>query len=89
MKLFKEKPIDPEVKEAYNKAYREERLVIAKIKGKADAQRKALAKPFYQKLIGGLEGLAKNVSVAIPENDGFGLFSEPKKKRKTKCKRKR
>lgn len=89
MNLFKRKPIDPEVDEAYKKAYREERLVQAKVKGKADAVRKAAQKPFYQKLVGGMEGLAKNVSVAIPESDGFGMFSEPKKKRKTKRKRKR
>lgn len=85
MNPFKHKPVDPEVKEAYNRAYREERLNQATIKGKADAQRKAAQKPFYQKLGGAFEGIAKEFSGGMGE-DPFGLF--PKKARKTKRKRK-
>jgi len=62
MNPFKRKPKDPEIQAAYEKAYKEERITQATIKGKADAQAKANQKPFYQKLGGAATGLMKGIT---------------------------
>lgn len=47
--LWKRRQPDPEVQAAYDKAYKEESILAAAERGKADAH-KLPAKPFYQKL---------------------------------------
>jgi hypothetical protein len=49
MKFFKKEPLDPDVEAAYDKAYKEERLLVAAQRGK-EAAHKPAKKPFYRKL---------------------------------------
>lgn len=49
VKWGKREPEDPDVKAAYEKAYKEEKILAAIERGKADAH-KPRSKPFYQKL---------------------------------------
>jgi hypothetical protein len=89
MGLFHRKPVDPEVKAAYEQAYRKRRVELATERGKAKAEEK----PFYQKLGGAAQGMFKNMG-GKPKGDPFGFFlgrkAAPKRKRKrSKRRRKR
>lgn len=98
MGLFKRKPQDPEIervyKDTYQKTYREERLKRVEERAKKAAKAKANAKPFYQKLMGLGDAVAKDLSgsgkkkgrsgVSMLEEMAFG--TEPKRKRKRRKK---
>lgn len=95
MKWFKHKPVDPEVKEAYDQAYKEERIKQATERGRQAAQRK----PFYQQLGGAMTGLGKGLMTEFKPRKGgkgagdplaFFMGSEkPKRRARRKRRRKR
>jgi hypothetical protein len=49
VKWFKNKPLDPEVEAAYDKAYKEERIKYAQEKARVDAH-KPTHQPFFRRL---------------------------------------
>jgi hypothetical protein len=63
-----------ERKRAYDQAYSEERLRLAKVKGQTDALKAANRKPFYQKLGGAAVALGKDM---ISSKHDASIFSTP------------
>jgi hypothetical protein len=79
---------DPEEQLAFEQAYREKRLELAKQKGVAAAEAEANKKPFYKKVLGALDAVGKDIASTdfqLPEVDPLtGVrLREPSRKRRT------
>lgn len=80
-----------ERQKAYNEALNNQRIENAKIKAKADADRLANKKPFYQKLIGIADTIGKDLIKNASNTNPNALitFDNPPREKRTRRKKQR
>lgn len=84
---FRKKPVDPEVKAAYDKSFREAQLERAKKAGRTAGLKKP--KSVFEKIGDFGEAITKDFSGGSGGFFGGDLFGESKPKRKRKSRKKR
>ena len=77
--------------QAYNQALEAQRIENAKAKGVADANRLANHKPFYQKVLGVVTNIGKDLVKASGNvnPDALITFDEPKERQRRKHRKRR